>query len=368
MVQRYVNQGFSGGEKKRNEMLQLAVLEPEIAILDETDSGLDIDALKVVAGGSGELVGPDLGVLLITHYQRILNYITADRVHVMMQGRIVRSGGPELAERARGEGLRGHPRGARHGRGSEEAEPVGAPDGTRRKREANEMAWPSGAWARSTSIASARTSRSSSGRSTASRSSTSTARPRRQKPRQVIDTVTEFYGAAQRERPPRRCTARPRRRPRCSRAPGRSSPAVHRRPDPSTIVFTRGTTESINLVAHGWGRQVPAGGRRDRPDRDGAPLEHRAVAARGAGHRRACFGTSRYTEDGSLDLADLESVAHRADEDRRGHGACRTCSGRSRRSKQLAEAAHAVGALVVVDGAQLVSHSRSTSSSSTSTS
>jgi Fe-S cluster assembly ATP-binding protein len=97
MVNRYVNQGFSGGEKKKNEILQLAVLEPQIAILDETDSGLDIDSLKSVATGVARLVGPDLGVLLITHYQRMLDYITPDRVHVMMNGRIVRSGGKELA-------------------------------------------------------------------------------------------------------------------------------------------------------------------------------------------------------------------------------------------------------------------------------
>jgi len=97
MVNRYLNQGFSGGEKKRNEILQLAVLEPEIAILDETDSGLDIDSLKQVATGIAQLVGPNLGVLLVTHYQRILNYITPDFVHVMMNGRIVKSGGKELA-------------------------------------------------------------------------------------------------------------------------------------------------------------------------------------------------------------------------------------------------------------------------------
>jgi Fe-S cluster assembly ATP-binding protein len=109
MVARYVNQGFSGGEKKKNEILQLAVLEPDIAILDETDSGLDIDSLKAVAEGVQRLIGPDLGVLLITHYQRILNYITPDRIHVMIGGRIVLSGGPELAvelERKGYEGLR----------------------------------------------------------------------------------------------------------------------------------------------------------------------------------------------------------------------------------------------------------------------
>lgn len=94
---RYLNDGFSGGEKKRAEILQMAALKPEIAILDETDSGLDIDALRIVAEGVESLRGSDLGVLLITHYQRILNYIKPDFVHVMMGGRIVESGGPDLA-------------------------------------------------------------------------------------------------------------------------------------------------------------------------------------------------------------------------------------------------------------------------------
>lgn len=107
MVNRYLNQGFSGGEKKRNEVLQLAVLQPQIAILDETDSGLDIDSLKLVAQGVNELVGPGLGVLLITHYQRMLNYITPDTVHVMMQGRIVKTGGAELAHELEAKGYEG---------------------------------------------------------------------------------------------------------------------------------------------------------------------------------------------------------------------------------------------------------------------
>lgn len=94
---RSVNEGFSGGEKKRAEILQLAMLEPRYAILDETDSGLDIDALKTVAHGVNSLRGSNIGILLITHYQRILNYIVPDHVHVMVQGRIVRSGGKELA-------------------------------------------------------------------------------------------------------------------------------------------------------------------------------------------------------------------------------------------------------------------------------
>jgi len=97
-MQRNVNEGFSGGEKKRFEILQMAMLKPRYAILDETDSGLDIDALKVVSEGVNRLRGPELGVLLITHYTRILRYITPDRVHVMFGGRIVESGGPELAE------------------------------------------------------------------------------------------------------------------------------------------------------------------------------------------------------------------------------------------------------------------------------
>jgi len=94
---RYLNEGFSGGEKKRAEILQMATLRPEIAILDETDSGLDIDALRVVADGVNALTGPEMGALVITHYQRLLNYIKPDFVHVMIDGRIVESGGPELA-------------------------------------------------------------------------------------------------------------------------------------------------------------------------------------------------------------------------------------------------------------------------------
>ncbi|MFD1708628.1 Fe-S cluster assembly ATPase SufC [Siminovitchia sediminis] len=104
MAQRYLNEGFSGGEKKRNEILQLLMLKPKFAILDEIDSGLDIDALKVVSKGINKMRGDDFGCLVITHYQRLLNYITPDYVHVMMQGRIVKSGGPELAHRLEAEG------------------------------------------------------------------------------------------------------------------------------------------------------------------------------------------------------------------------------------------------------------------------
>ena len=101
---RYLNEGFSGGEKKRAEILQMAALQPEIAILDETDSGLDIDALRIVSDGVNALRGADLGVLVITHYQRILNYIKPDYVHIMIGGKIVESGGPELALRLEEQG------------------------------------------------------------------------------------------------------------------------------------------------------------------------------------------------------------------------------------------------------------------------
>ncbi|TFE03813.1 Fe-S cluster assembly ATPase SufC [Jeotgalibacillus salarius] len=104
MAQRYLNEGFSGGEKKRNEILQLMMIRPEFGILDEIDSGLDIDALKVVSKGINKMRGEDFGCLIITHYQRLLNYIEPDHVHVMMQGRVVKSGGPELAKRLESEG------------------------------------------------------------------------------------------------------------------------------------------------------------------------------------------------------------------------------------------------------------------------
>ncbi len=98
MMKRSVNQGFSGGEKKRNEMVQMAVLEPKLAVLDETDSGLDIDALRVVSDGINRMRSPDRATLLITHYQRLLDYVVPDFVHVLVAGRIVRTGGPELAQ------------------------------------------------------------------------------------------------------------------------------------------------------------------------------------------------------------------------------------------------------------------------------
>jgi Fe-S cluster assembly ATP-binding protein len=103
---RYLNDGFSGGEKKRAEILQMAVLQPKIAVLDETDSGLDIDALRIVASGVNRLVGPELGVLVITHYKRILDYVQPQHVHILMDGRVVESGGPELVDQLESTGYK----------------------------------------------------------------------------------------------------------------------------------------------------------------------------------------------------------------------------------------------------------------------
>jgi Fe-S cluster assembly ATP-binding protein len=101
---RYLNEGFSGGERKRNEVLQMAVLQPDLAIMDETDSGLDIDALRIVADGVNKLTSPERGFLIITHYQRLLRYVQPDKVHIFMDGQILESGGPELADRLEQEG------------------------------------------------------------------------------------------------------------------------------------------------------------------------------------------------------------------------------------------------------------------------
>ena len=108
MLKRAVNVGFSGGEKKRNEILQMAVLEPRFAVLDETDSGLDIDALRIVADGVNALRGPERSMLVITHYQRLLDYIVPDKVHVLARGRIVASGGKELAQELEATGYAGY--------------------------------------------------------------------------------------------------------------------------------------------------------------------------------------------------------------------------------------------------------------------
>ena len=210
---RYLNDGFSGGEKKRMELLQLALLKPEIAVLDETDSGLDIDALRVVADGVNTFAGPDMGVLIITHYQRILHMVKPDSVHVMFEGRIVKEGGPGAGRRARGEGLRLDPRGGRGGRqrlASGAMEPTTTKPAARRPSRSRRSAPPSRRW---------------SARSTAARSPTSTAAPARSGswPRSRRSTATSApttptsTAARTRSRP---------RRPRPMRERGRRSPTT----------------------------------------------------------------------------------------------------------------------------------------------
>ena len=273
MVRRYVNQGFSGGEKKRNEILQLAVLEPQIAILDETDSGLDIDALKAVAGGVAQLIGPEPRGP--AHHP-----LPADpQLHH-----------PELRPRADGRADRegGRPR-ARQG----------AREGGLRGRSAPSWAWPRrrrrprdrDVTPGSTRASSARTSRSSSGSSTASPSSTwTTPRPRRSRDRSsrrsptTTSTTTRTSTAAS--------TRWPRRPPPRSRAPARRSPASSARPrharDRLHARDDRGHQPRRVRVGPG----LPQGGRRDRHHPARAPLEPHPVAARRAGHRRRPSSTS----------------------------------------------------------------------------
>ena len=265
---RYVNDGFSGGEKKRLEMLQMAVLEPEMAILDETDSGLDIDALRIVAEGVNAMLNPNLGVLLITHYQRLLNYITPDVVHVLAQGRIVKTGGKDLALRLEDEGYGPILReaGLVAGRARRGAARPEGPGPRPRARGGRPLAGhppmtltsePSAAGRRvrgSTRSRSAPTSRSSTRRSTATRSSTSTRR-RRARSRASSSTPSTTTTASTTPTSIAGSTRSASRRPPRTRRPARSVARFINAPSAREIVFTRNATEAINLVAYSWGRQ-----------------------------------------------------------------------------------------------------------------
>ena len=297
---RYVNEGFSGGEKKRLEMLQMAVLEPEMAILDETDSGLDIDALRIVAEGVNAMLNPNLGVLLITHYQRLLNYITPDVVHVLAQGRIVKSGGKDLALRLEDEG---------YGPILREAglapdvpdEALLVPKGPTSSSTPSASRWRPPASAgrpamadrgdatarRSTRVAlRARLPDPRARRSTATRSSTSTRRRAARSRRSSSTRSTDYYREYNANVHRGIYTIGEKATAEYERARAQVARFINA-PDSHEIVFTRNATEAINLVAYSWGRQEHRPRRRDRPDRDGAPREPRAVAAPrpGAGRR-----------------------------------------------------------------------------------
>ena len=276
---RYLNEGFSGGEKKRNEILQMAILEPDLAILDETDSGLDIDALRVVASGVREVRKdrPDLGVLLITHYQRILDELTPDVVHILVDGRIVESGGADLARRLEREGYdawrdhRGH---------------VIELDVATIKKDFPIL---------DASVNGHRLvyldSAASSQKPTAA----------------VLDAMDRLLRDDPRQRAPRRLRHRRGGHGRATRAPGPRSPASSAPPAEREIIFTKNVTEAINLVAHCWGRANLGAG-------DAVVLtemEHHAnlvpwlMLRRGA--RASSCATSASPTTDVLDLSDLDA-------------------------------------------------------------
>ena len=226
--ERYLNEGFSGGEKKRNEVLQMAMMEPDVAVLDETDSGLDIDALRQVAAGIAEVrkERPQLGILAITHYQRLLEHLVPDVVHVLVDGRIVATGGPEISPEVEARGFdafraaRGRGRSRERARRRRDQARLPAPR-TRGQRQARRLPRLRVVGAEAASPCSTRWT-------------TATA------------TTTPTSTAA--------CTRSPRRRPPRSRPRAARSPASSTRRRTAEIVFTRNATESINLVAYTWAR------------------------------------------------------------------------------------------------------------------
>ena len=265
---RYVNEGFSGGEKKRLEMLQMAVLEPEMAILDETDSGLDIDALRIVAEGVNAMLNPNLGVLLITHYQRLLNYITPDVVHVLAQGRIVKSGGKDLALRLEDEGygpilreaglspdvpdealLRAA--GARPAPSSSPWRPPARRAPTRWRSTVRRRAGDARAL---DPRAAGRLPDPRPGDQRPPRSSTSTRRRRSQKPHVVIDAVADYYREYNANVHRGIYTIGEKATAEYEAARAKVARFINA-PDSHEIIFTRNATEAINLVAYSWGRR-----------------------------------------------------------------------------------------------------------------
>ena len=361
---RYVNDGFSGGEKKRLEMLQMAMLEPEFAVLDETDSGLDIDALRIVAEGVNAMLNPDMGVLLITHYQRLLNYITPDFVHVLAAGRIVTSGGKDLALRLEEEGYgpilreagletdvpddaltvpqepeagRGRPMTTVTRPGSDTRGPDGGP--VARPLDPRAPARP--------------TSRSSTRRSTGTRWSTSTPRrPRRSRwscsrrwtPTTASTTRTSTAGS----------TRSARRRPRRTRRPARASARLIGAPDAHEIVFTRNATEAINLVAYSWGRRNI--GRGDVIVL--TEMEHHANLVPWqllAQEKDADLEFIPITDDGIL-RQDVFDVLLRLKPKLVAFTHVSNTLGTINPVEEMTREAHDAGALVLIDGAQAVPH------------
>ena len=324
---RYLNEGFSGGEKKRNEILQMAILEPEIAILDETDSGLDIDALRIVAKGVQEVrtARPELGVLAITHYQRLLDELKPDVVHILVDGRIVETGGPELAKRLESRGLR---------RMALTTDPTHST---------------------STPLVKADFPLLVARPCTASRSSTSTRpRPRRSRGR----CSTRMRRATTRPSTPT-CTAAstpsPRRPPtRWSAARAKVRRFISAR-SAAEIVFTKNATEALQPRRPLVGPRQPRRGRRRRAHPARAPRQHRAVAdprrraaaSRSAGSRSTTTATSTSPTSTSCSTAPSSSASP----------PCRTCSAPSPRCASSPTPPTPPAPCRVVDACQYVPHS-----------
>ena len=255
---RYLNEGFSGGEKKRMEILQLALQKPGLAILDETDSGLDIDALNVVAHGVNTVADGQMGVLIITHYQRILHMVTPTRVSIMFDGRIATEGGPELVDAPRGRGLRADPRRVRHVGVSTLADTPLATGFPSLEREGVVY------------LDTAATS---------------------QTPQPVLDAMNDYYehhrGTVHRSVYPLAAEATE------LFEGARDRIAAWLNWPARATIFTKNATEAVNLVAYSWGRANVGPGDTVVVTRDGAPLELRAVAHALPGGRRGVRGRRR---------------------------------------------------------------------------
>ena len=348
-AERNVNEGFSGGEKKRHEILQMELLKPKFAILDETDSGLDVDALKIVSEGVNRAKATsDLGVLLITHYTRILRYIKPDFVHVFVDGRIVEEGGPELADRLEDEGYDRY-LGAT-------AEP------RRRPTEPDDRRPP---FTDGSSPRSGPTSRSWRARcATAGRWSTST-RARRRRSRRRCSTPSAPSTSSTTPPSTAARTSSPRRRPTTSRPPAPTVAAFVGAPA-DEVVFTKNATEALNLVAYAFSnaaldRRSQGRAVRARPGDEilVTEMEHHANLVPWQELARRTGATLRWvpvTDEGRLDLSGLDDLLTERTKVVRVHARLQRARHGQPRRRSSPTRAHAVGALVVVDACQSVPH------------
>ncbi len=361
---RYVNDGFSGGEKKRLEMLQMAVLEPEMAILDETDSGLDIDALRIVAEGVNAMLNPNMGVLLITHYQRLLNYITPDVVHVLAQGRIVKTGGKDLALRLEDEGYGPILREAglddeRAGRGPARAARSGRRRPGARTRRGRPLVGRTAVTLTSKPVAALDPhairadfpilQQEINGHPFVYLDSASSS----QKPNVVIDAVADYYREYNANVHRGIYTIGEKATAAYEEARTRVASFINA-PDRHEVIFTRNATEAINLVAYSWGRKHIGRG-------DAIVLtemEHHANLVPWQLLVQEKDGDLEFipiTDDGILRL-DVFEVLLRLKPKLVAFTHVSNTLGTINPVREMVEMAHAAGALVLIDGAQAVPH------------